>query len=365
MESSAGAETSLHAVDPLLVKAGFEIHLAVLTQHQNLVSNLVTEGVEFHDLSGRSGTRLVSSLVGLVRRLRPDLVHASLIQAALPSQLVCPLLRVPVLVTWASTPAASDDTIAAWKRSVLSGVEAAAAAISRCRFHAVTQGVADTKRTEIHVGASRVRVAERGRDRSRYRPADEAQRRTTRASLGVSPDAIVVLAVGRQEPQKDYNLLIRAFDEAAATRPSMRLLVAGRAGSSTPELESALRGLRHRDRIEFLGQREDVPELLGAADLIVCSSQREGAAGSLIEAMAVGTPILSVNLDGLVGVLENEVNALVVARDDLAIGIGRMADDEALRRRLADTARSTFLHRFTVERSAESLAEVYRWAARL
>ena len=363
MESSAGAETSLRAVDPLLVQAGFEIHLAVLTEHQNLVSDLVSTGVEFHDLSGSSGAGQLRSLAQLIRRLRPDLVHASLLQAALPNQLICPLLRVPVLVTWANTSTAPEGEVSPWKHAVVRAADTAAAALSRSRFHAVTQGVADSKRAELHVGAKRVKVAERGRDPDRYRPCDDKQRLKMRAALGISdPDDFVLLAVGRQEPQKDYPLLISAFDSAATTRPSLRLLIAGRKGSGTRDIESALRRARHGDRVELLGQRDDVPELLGAADAVVCSSRREGAAGSLIEAMATGIPILSVELDGLVGVLDNEVNSLVVAREELASGIIRMADDEELRRRLADAAQSTFLQRFTVERSAEALAEVYRWA---
>lgn len=142
-----------------------------------------------------------------------------------------------------------------------------------------------------------------------------------------------------------------------------RLLVAGRPGTASAEIERVIVSLRHPDRIEMLGQREDVSALLAAADAVVCSSVREGAAGSLIEAMAVGTPIVAVQLDGLQGVLEHEHNALVVQRDQLADGMSRLALDSDLRRHLIAGGRQSFLERFTVERSAEALADVYRWAA--
>lgn len=158
--------------------------------------------------------------------------------------------------------------------------------------------------------------------------------------------------------------MVRAFDSAQDADVPARLLIAGRTGAASAQIQQAIATVRFPDRIKLLGQREDVSDLLSAADAVVCSSKREGAAGSLIEAMAVGTPIVAVQLDGLEGVLEHEHNALVVPRTDLAAGIRRLARDPKLRRRLAEAGRTTFLERFTVERSADALANVYRWAAR-
>jgi len=222
--------------------------------------------------------------------------------------------------------------------------------------------VARTKARELHVSLDRVRVAERGRDPRLFQPADVEARAAARSELGLRSDDFVLLAVGRQEPQKEYPDLIRAFD-AATTSRSMRLLIAGREGAATPEIRTAIERARKADHIELLGQREDIPRLLGAADAVICASSREGAAGALIEAMAAGVAVLCVELDGLAGVLEDEVNALVVPRQRLAMGIGRLADDPGLRQRLADAGRSSFLTRFTVESSAAGLADVYRWAA--
>lgn len=362
MDSSAGAETSLCAVDPLLLELGIEVHVAVLTGRQSLVPQLREKGIEVHDLSRQPALGHVRELARLTRRIRPDLMHASLIQAALPVQALAPVLRVPVLVTWANTPTADDGRIASWKLKVIKASEIVAAIVARNRFHAVTEGVARTKARELHVSLDRVRVAERGRDPHLFQPADFEARAAARSELGLRSDDFVLLAVGRQEPQKEYPDLIRAFD-AATTSRSMRLLIAGREGAATPEIRTAIERARKADHIELLGQREDIPRLLGAADAVICASSREGAAGALIEAMAAGVAVLCVELDGLAGVLEDEVNALVVPRQRLAMGIGRLADDPGLRQRLADAGRSSFLTRFTVQTSAAGLADVYRWAA--
>lgn len=365
MEASGGAEKSLHAVDPYLVELGFDIHLAVLTDRQDLIPELAELGVVVHDLSRSAAIALPVRLACLSRRIRADVVHASLFQAALPCQVAAPFMRAPLLVTWANTPTMPGEVAtAAWKLRTVSAAEIGAAAVSRCRFHAVTEGVARTKSGELHVAPRRVRVAERGRDPGEFRPLDDDTRRRVRAELGVTGvDEVVLLAVGRQEPQKDYVLMLRAFDDAVSAGLPAKLFIAGREGAASADIQRVRASLRHSDLVVLLGQRDDVPGLLAAADAVVNSSRREGAAGALIEAMASGTPIVSVDLDGLVGVLENERNALVAPREGLALAIRRLATDPELRTRLASAARRTFLERFTVERSAQALAGVYRWAA--
>ncbi len=364
MSASAGAETSLHAVAPFLLESGIDLHLAVLTPHQDLVDDLQRLGVVVHDLSSLGPVRRISGLASLVRQVRPDLVHASLLEAALPSQLVGLVMRVPVLVTWASTPTDRRELkhIPRWKLEVVHCAEWVAAAVSRNRFHAVTEGVAATKSERLHVSRRRVRVAERGRDPASYVALDTRARRALRNELGIDDEDHVFLSVGRHEPAKAYPDLLEAFDIVAQRHPRARLLVAGRRGSSSEQMDELRRRLRAGERVSFLGHHDDIPQLMAAADSVVCASYREGAAGALIEAMAVQTPIVSVELDGMSGVVEDGENAIVVPRDQLADAMGYMITDERSAVVRAQRARRLFEDRFTIHRSAEQLATVYRWA---
>ena len=169
----------------------------------------------------------------------------------------------------------------------------------------------------------------------------------------------MVLAVGRQDHQKDYPLLVRSVDRLARRRPDVELVVAGRPGAATPEIEAILAGLPTADRIHLVGQRDDVPALLRSADVVVCSSRREGAAGALVEAMASGVPVVSVPVAGLDGVLLDDGNSLVVARDELDAGIERMLAAPDLAARLAATARRDFETRFTSEVAAARMRDIY------
>ena len=106
-----------------------------------------------------------------------------------------------------------------------------------------------------------------------------------------------------------------------------------------------------------------MPALLQVADCWVCTSHREGAAGAMLESWASGCPVVTVPVDGIVGVAEDGRNALVAEPSGLAGAVARVLDDPGLAEQLVAHGREDFAARFTVERSAEQLLDVYRWAA--
>lgn len=365
LSAAAGAEQSAAAVLPHIMAEGVEVHLAVLSTDVALLPELINAGATFHDLSGLSFPRRLRAIRRLAKDLRPDLVHATLFEAELPSYLALLGTRVPMLVTWASTPVEpSSEPVAAWKLHAVRVAQVALAHLPHVRFHAVTDGVAAAQCRWLGVRRDRVRVAERGRNADEYPLASPQDREAARRRLGLPAAATVFLNVGRQEPPKGHVDLIRTFDSVAGELPSAVLLIAGREGRSSAEVSAAHAASSHSDRIHLLGHRDDIADLLRAANAIVCSSYREGAAGALIEAMAVGTPIVSVRLDGLEGILEDGVNSRYVARLDLAAALVDVANDPDSAATRALRARELFEERFTVRSSALRLLDVYRWAAR-
>ena len=365
LSAAAGAEQSAAAVLPHIMAEGVEVHLAVLSTDVALLPGLVDAGATFHDLSGLSFPRRVRAIRRLAKDLRPDLVHATLFGAELPSHLALLSTRVPMLVTWASTPVEpSSEPVAAWKLHAVRVAQVALAHLPHVRFHAVTDGVAAAQCRWLGVRRDRVRVAERGRNADEYPSTSPQDREVARHQLGFPQTATIFLNVGRKEPQKGHVDLIRTFDSVAGELPSAVLLIAGREGRSSAEVSAAHAASSHSDRIHLLGHRDDIADLLRAADAIVCSSYREGAAGALIEAMAVGTPIVSVRLDGLEGILEDGVNSRYVARLDLAAALVDVANDPDGAATRALRARELFEERFTVRGSALRLLDVYRWASR-
>ncbi len=120
-----------------------------------------------------------------------------------------------------------------------------------------------------------------------------------RSDLGISEETPVLLAVGRQERQKGFDLLLDAMPAVQRAMPDVLLLVAGRRGSASDALESQVSRLGLEGAVRWLGHRSDVPDLLAACDVMVFPSRWEGLGSSVIEAIMLGTPVVCTDLDVL------------------------------------------------------------------
>lgn len=121
-----------------------------------------------------------------------------------------------------------------------------------------------------------------------------------------------------------------------------------------------------RDQVWFLGHREDVPDLLAAADLFVFLSLWEGLGGAVIEAMALGLPVVASDIPALREVLEVDRNATLVppgSPRDLAGAITPLLDDQGRAKAFGARSRQIFEARFTLDRCTERMAALYERVA--
>jgi glycosyltransferase involved in cell wall biosynthesis len=229
-------------------------------------------------------------------------------------------------------------------------------------FHALTEAVKRGAVSSLRIDPERITVIERGRDPERLGEPSRKRRAAARAALGLTQDGDVVVTVGRQEFQKGQRHLLEAFARLAAARPEAVLLVAGREGHASADLETFRAGLGVGDRVRLLGHRTDVPEILAAADVFAFPSLYEGFGGAVIEAMALGLPVVASDLPALHEVVEAERTGVLVppgSAADLASAIGGLLDDPARARAMGERGRATFLERFTVERTTARMVELY------
>lgn len=171
---------------------------------------------------------------------------------------------------------------------------------------------------------------------------DPALEPLVRDELGLSRHAIVIGAVGRAEPQKRFELLVDVFAEVAATRPRLHLVIAGD-GSRLAALRQQVAGLGPASaRITLLGHRTDIPRVHHAFDVFVQSSDYEGTPNAVLEAMALGSPVVATRAGGTEEIAFDGVHARLVACGDgtaLATAIAGLCDDPAAAAALAAAAR--------------------------
>ncbi|HEX6230669.1 MAG TPA: glycosyltransferase family 4 protein, partial [Actinomycetota bacterium] len=226
--------------------------------------------------------------------------------------------------------------------------------------------VKDAAVRDLRIDTDRVTVIERGRDPERLGEPSTERRARARRGLGLGPDAAVLVTVGRQEYQKGQWHLLEAMPQVLAAFPNAQLLVAGRTGNASARLGQTMRRTCPNGRVTFLGHRDDVPEILAAADLFVFPSLYEGLGGALIEAMALGLPIVASDLPAIREVVEAGRNAVLVppgSSADLAAAIGALLADEARRTSMGPRSRWIFEERFTLERSATRMVQLFERVA--
>jgi sugar transferase (PEP-CTERM/EpsH1 system associated) len=205
--------------------------------------------------------------------------------------------------------------------------------------------------------ARRITVIHNGVDTSRFR-RNEAAREATRRRYGIGNGVFCMGFIGRLEPVKDPLTLLRAVEILSASTGNWRLLVAGD-GSESEALKAFARSRPGiQDRISFLGELEQVQDLLNALDAYVLPSRYEGICNSLLEAMATGLPVVATAIGGNPEVIEDGVSGVLVPVADgpaFAGSLHRLATDAGLRRQLGDGA----LQRVSTHYSMEAMADGY------
>jgi glycosyltransferase involved in cell wall biosynthesis len=217
------------------------------------------------------------------------------------------------------------------------------------------------------VGAGRgegVRIVPQAVDLRRFSPGQADP--TIRRSLTGDPHAFLVGIVGRIDPMKGIDVLVRAMAQLAGPAATARLVVVGSPGLDTGGYERSVRGEADRllgERARFVGPTGDVPGVLRCLDVLVNASPAEPFGLTVLEAQASGVPVVAASSGGIVDFVKSDDNGLLVPPGDadaLARALERLIGDPELRRRLGRRGRETAEAAHGLDHRAETLADVYR-----
>jgi glycosyltransferase involved in cell wall biosynthesis len=362
----AGAEQSLVSLAPHLAAEGIEVQVAYLVERNGLRTKLEDAGVPVHSLAGDDEGRRqwLARSVDLIGTLRPDVVHTTLFEADLAGRRAAARLRVPCVSSFVNTAYGRTESSLDGVRPVrVRAAQAADAWTARrvTRFHAVTKHVATVMGRRLLVPARKIEVIPRGRNAELLGRRSAERRVATRRRLGIPQDVPMVLAVGRQEPQKGFDILLDALPAVRSRLAEARVVIAGREGRATAALTALVRENGLTDMVTFLGMRDDVPDLMVAADVLAFSSLWEGAAGTLQEAMALECPIVTSALPTILETVDEATAELVLPRDseDLARGLLAVLGDRNTVAGRARAARDRFEQEFTIQVCAHRMGQLY------
>ena len=364
---TGGSERSLAELLPGLVERGVRPIVACLRRRDIGVQEEVrSSGVEVRFLKGAMLVDRVRELRAAIRSEGVNLVHTSIFESDLVGRLAARGTGVPVLTTLVNTTydpvRRADPDIAPWKLEAIRFIDGWTARHLTDHFHAVGRAVKISGSRALGVPLNRITVIERGRDPGRLGAPSRERRSLARQRLQIGSQDVLI-NVGRHEFQKGQVHLLEAVRLLRSQGRRILLLLAGRSGGMTGELKrlKAEHGLQ--GEVRLLGHRDDVPELLAAADLFVLPSLYEGMSGVLIEAMALGLPILASDIDAVCEEVEEGGNALLVppaSPGELATAIGALLDDRERARSFGLRSREIFEERFTLDRSVGRMHRLYK-----
>ena len=189
-----------------------------------------------------------------------------------------------------------------------------------------------------------------------------SHRSPARVTLGLADDVPAIGWVGRLDRKKRVEDFLRAASIIRRSRPDARFLVVGGADAFMPDYELDLHALASDvgldGSVDFLGDRSDVPRLFSALDVFVWLSRAEGMPHVIAEAGAARLPVVATRDNGSEQQLDDGVSGLHVPHEDAtaaAAAIGRLLEDEGLRRRLGTALRRK------VEREYSAAVVVPQW----
>jgi glycosyltransferase involved in cell wall biosynthesis len=297
-----------------LREAGVEVSVGCLSPPGPVGVDLVRAGVTTFACRARHSrdVRALWRLSEHVRRLRPDLIHATLTHANVAARLVGLYHRVPVL-----TSTATIEVERRWHR----WAELLTAHLDR--GHIVNgQAVAAHVMRAFHLPRERVFIVPPSVEPVTARP----DRRQVRHALGIPEDAFVVLWAGRLDPVKRVEIVIQCAEILAAT--PVHFLIAGD-GPDRPRIEEAVHLSSGACQVHYLGWRDDLPGLMAAADALLLPSRTEGMPNTVLQAMAAGLPVVASDIPSLRELSGDEERLLLVSGEhpqafaDLMLGLSR------------------------------------------
>jgi glycosyltransferase involved in cell wall biosynthesis len=346
----------------------FESHVVHLYPRTQLAPLIEAAGARVHSVasSGPFGTaQRIFKLVRLIRRLDIDLVHTSNVDGELHGGIAGRIAGVPVVGTLTNIAGeqvrlVDNPYLNARKLRWARRLRRFLLRRTHGRYIAISHCVAQSTIREVGLPPAAVEVIYRGLpDLGLGAAADHLE--AVRRELDTEHRYPVLLTVGRLVPQKGQRYLIEAMPEVLRAHPRARLLIVGM-GFLEQKLRAQVEALGLRSAVRFLGRREDVPALMGAADIFVFPSLFEGLGVSLLEACASGLPCIASDVGPLPEVIDEGATGLLVPSQDpksLAAAIIRLASDQELMRRYGEAARARVRRTFQIDRSIAQLEGLY------
>ena len=319
----------------------------------------MTEKIRVHELPMKREISLFNDLKSLVaflsyfRAIKPDAVHGNTPKGALLSMLAAKLTGVRTRIYMCH--GLRYQGYSGVMRKVLEGMEWLACACAT-QVLCVSDGVRKTLATDGICTTKKSRVIGHGScngvDKDFFDPSayNMETKERLRSQYGIGKDDFLFIFMGRIVKDKGVNEMVEAFTRYREENPRARLMILGAFENEQNPVDTRVRDMikGNQNGVVYGGMQSDVRPFLAASQCLVLPSYREGFGMVLMEAGAMGVPVISSDIIGCNNVVTEDNGLLVEPKnaDDLYQKMKRMAEDTSLYRHFAASSRSSVVKRF-------------------
>lgn len=350
-----GLEKIVYDFSKELNGVDYEVHVAALEKGGPIGDMLLEEGIPVHVLGRRPGKfdfNLLINLIKLIKKHQIDIIHshsACIMYAALAGKMA----GVPIIIHTEHGKYIPEPKLRILEERIFS--------------HLITTYVCVSKELERYVSSitkipkRKIKTIINGIDTSRFFKYSNDEKLKLREKFNIPTDSLLLGTVSRLNPSKNVTFLIAWFRQNYLVYDNLVLMITG-AGPQQATLKEKAKGIP-KDRIRFLGAREDVPDLMNIFDIFTLVSSTEGTSLTILEAMATQLPVIVSNVGGNNSIVSHKENGLLFEFNneiEFSRCINKVIKEKAFSLILGKKARETVLERFSLDLMINNYCRLYQ-----
>ena len=302
----------------------------------------------------------IIKLSQFIKRENVDIVHTQLFESDIIGRIAAKLAKVPIIIS-------TFQNIYQWKQSkklkerIKTIVDRITSNYYTDQLIAVSHSVKNFHIEKCGIRADKIVTLPNLVDFEKLKLRDGFDPVKKRQELSLKPGVPIMINIGRLFPQKGQKYLIQAAAKVASTFKKVKFLIVGN-GFLLSDLKREVESLQLSDNVKFLGKRDDIPELLSISDVFVLSSLWEGLSVALLEAMAMGKPIVATNVDGALDVIKHKKEGLLVPPKDsnaLTKAIIYLLENKEKAKKMGTAAKKKVVEQFSTNVVVRKLEQLY------
>ncbi|MEY8349324.1 glycosyltransferase [Bacillus cereus] len=359
--SLAGAEKLVFDIASNINKEKYELYICSIGKspnssiEENIKKELVGNSIKVFCLDKKpKGDRIrtLRRLVKIIRNNSIDIIHTHCPSPDLYGRVAAKIMGIEDTYTTIHNSAGYskflENLLGRWTKGYI----------------AISKQVRDYMHEKLLISEDKIHLVFNGIDVDKYKNI-QINKEEYRLKLGLKSDDVVITTIGRVTEQKGHIFLVKAIKKVKEYYPNVRVLIVGNKGLDKvlyKKITDYVELEKLQENVSFLGNREDVPEIMKMSDVFVFPSLYEGFALVSLEAMASSIPIIATDVGSIREIIMPNKNGIIIPSKDVKSiedNILYMLDNPVIAQSMGREGQKFIIDKFSIKQTTKKLEEIY------